>query len=253
MGSGSVDFESQSIEYVQSTHGCQNLHDPEGSTRWEQTPFAVYMTFPRGLGSGVTSRSRPWVRVPLDEYGSGVTLQAFLTSPDLLGFFASLSSPLTEMGSERIRGVATTEYSGSASLAAMYASAERSNPVLYSAPSSSVDLVPAATAIRITAQFWIDAKGRLRQIRASEPLYTAIYQDGSDTEGAAQAPAIATEGGTPATTLPDGTKISAEPLTHVAIRTLRQQDFDQVTVDLYDFGPRRIEVPSTSLISPLKH
>jgi hypothetical protein len=104
----------------------------------------------------------------------------------------------------------------------------------FSEPTSSVGLVPATAAISITAQFWIDAKGRLCQVRASEPLYTAIYQDGSDTEDASQAPAIA--------------QPSGKDLT---IRTLRQQGLAEVTVDLFDFGPKRIQVPSASLITPL--
>jgi hypothetical protein len=163
------------------------------------------------------------------EGGTGVAyLPDVLTSTHMLDVVDALIGKVHRSAQADVHGVAATEYKTHMTLASFYAAVSGS----FSRPSSwsGMALIPSATSITIPVTMWLDPMNRIVRLQATEPLYTAIYTDGSDQEEAVQADPV----GSPS----------------VGLRRLRQQSFSTTTVDIYDFGTAvHITAPPSSRIA----
>jgi hypothetical protein len=215
-GSGVVDYVQHATSTTMTTRGCQDLTPSwleNYQTKMIQVGGETFQTQPPGHGSP-TSNTRPWLVIEAAP-GPEPSLDSILTSPHMLDVLSALQGTVEPSGSVVLHGENVTKYAAHMTLASIYST------VSGGAPSQSVfgaPLVPAARSIVIPVTLWIDGANRLIRLQASEPLYTAVYADGSDTEGAAQAPA---RGGL------------SEAL---GIRRLRQQSSLLVRIDLSNFG-----------------
>jgi hypothetical protein len=176
------------------------------------------------------------------------SLRDLLTSSELLTFLYALPGPLTKVGPAHVGGVPVTEYSSSVSLAAIYALAEtRASDVFAGPPTPLVPgatLVPPANTITIAVRLWLDAHGRLRQLQATEPLFTGFYQDnGFEMERAVQLESMGLASGACLSSVPNAPHC---PITNHNLGKWYQQSFALVTVRLSNFGPTRIRTPSPS-------
>jgi hypothetical protein len=226
-GAGVVDYAHHAAATTMTTRGCQNLGAPWSRvpTKTIQIGANVFETLPPGHGSP-TSKKRPWVTEPADD--SPPSLSAVMTSPEMLDVLSALSGQVERSGSVVIHGVQTTRYSAHMTLASFYSAMSNRG-----SSNSSSGLVPPANTIVIPITVWVDAAHRLVRLQATEPLYTAVYEDGSDQELAVQAQAQGFSNGH-----------------FLGIRRLSQQSSSEVIVDLSNFGvPIHISPPSGSQIA----
>lgn len=257
-GSGVISFAASSLSYSKTLSGCQNLNSPV-QTQWRAVGNSVYETFPLPLAGAPTSSAKPWLAVSRHTYSTklvGGRLNDSMISTTPFQILKALTGSLRRLVDTSIGGVATTEYVGSATLASFDANGF---PGLTAAQVSANDngtqsaFVPQANTIPITVHVWIDAQGRVVQLEASEPLYTGVYTDGSDEEGATQIASTTTQGGGPRITLPNGRKIPPNPITHLRLRHLRRQSTEVVTVDFSDFGSAiAVAAPPMSKVTTYK-
>ena len=82
------------------------------------------------------------------------------------------------VGTSSVRGVTTTQYVDSASLASLQAATGGADSGPIGAPDPPLKQIP------IRVDIWIDAQHRVRQISTWEPYYTQNYSDGSSQGGA---------------------------------------------------------------------
>ncbi len=202
-GSGVLDLAHLRSAVTVSSPGCRSgngSYTQRGSYRNIQIGMSVYQTrLPQetwDYGSG-----KSWLLLP--QYTS-----AWLATDDPLRVLSAVSGPLMRVGASDVRGVATTEYVGSATLASMLAATQSGN----SGPIGTPD--PALKQIPIQVSVWVDPQRRVRQISTWEPLYTQ-----NDIGGASQ--------GGPYIVSSSSPKPAAPP---------RQQGYVQTTLDLWQFG-----------------
>ena len=170
--SGVLDLVHLRSAVTVSSPGCRSGsggYSERGSYRSIQIGTMLYQTRqPQeawDYGSG-----KSWLRVSQDS-------QAALSSADPLSILKAVAGPLMRVGGSYIRGVATTEYVDSASVASVQAvrGSARYGPI------GTPD--PPLTQIPIRVDVWIDVQHRVRQISTWEPYYTQNFADGS-SEGA---------------------------------------------------------------------
>jgi hypothetical protein len=219
---GSVNFVNQIMEYSTTSPGCPAVSDPLTI----QTPTATY----KDVGSNVspfvpTSSSRPWLLTPSSVPAGRFSVSSTMLTPDLAVLLSAVPGSLSGGHLALVDGVTTTEYQGTTTLALL----QRADPVFVSAEGES--LVPGASSIRIPVQFWINGKGRLVRVSASEPYYTQVYPLGG-------------KGGE---SLAGGAQVSttSKAVPSVAATTPpRQLGVAQATLTFTNFGPKAISLPS---------
>lgn len=223
-GHGTIDFAHRAMSVAMVTRGCGNLMRVDGPVRETQVGGKVFRTLPPGSGRP-TSRARPWL---LEAGAHGASLPGVLVSPHMLAVLDALAGNVKRVGPSVVHGVPTTIYEGQTTLAGFYRAVSGFFQV--PAAASGGSLVPSASSIRIDVTMWVDPAEQLVRLRAVEPLYTAVYANGSDEEGAAQADAVAPG--------------------DLGVRTLRQQSSLTVTVGLGRFGsPATISAPSPGTVT----
>jgi hypothetical protein len=215
-GTGVLDLVHLRSDVTVSSPGCGSVNGQSfgrGSYRSIQFGKSVYETRqPQETWNYGPNKS--WLVRPASQVG--------LTSADPLSILKDVSGPFMRIGTDSIRGVATTEYLDSASLA----SVQPATAVATSGPIGVPD--PPLKQIPIQVDVWIDGQHRVRQISTWEPYYTQNYTDGSSMGGSFIVPRSS-----PA---PD-----APP---------RQQGFVQTTLDLWQFGtPAHITPPPAARVA----
>jgi hypothetical protein len=202
-GSGSLDLVQQRSSVTVSSPGCHSLgekYSGHGTYRTIQIGSVVYQTRqPQEVWDYGPGKS--WLATP--NYSV-----AALASADPLSILKAVSGPFMKVGASYIRGVPTTEYVDSASLASVQTATGNAN----AGPIGIAD--PPLKQIPVVVNIWVDAHHKVRQISTWEPYYTQNYTNGASSGGAyiVQSP----------TPTPD-----APP---------RQQGFVQTTLDLWQFG-----------------
>jgi hypothetical protein len=163
---------------------------------------------------------KTWIKVP----SSAVALTHLATDEPLLVLNAVQGS-LQRVGTAYIRGVATTEYRGSATLQSLQAATHFVNYGPFGTPDPPLNQIP------VHINVWVDTANRLRQVSTWQPYYWVYFTDGSS------------EGGfylvLPTTGTPKGPP--------------RQKGFEATTLDLWSFGtPARISPPPTRAVAHRK-
>jgi hypothetical protein len=134
----------------------------------------------------------------------------------------AVSGPFMRVGASSVRGVATTEYVDSASVASLQAA---TGSAKYG-PIGTFD--PPLKQIPIVVNVWIDAQHRVRQMSTWEPYYTQ-----NNTNGSSQGGAYIVQSPTPTAAAPP-----------------RQQGFVQTTLDLWQFGtPAHVTPPPAAKVT----
>lgn len=200
-GSGVIDLVHMRSAVTVSSPGCHagdGSYSERGSYRTIEIGSALYQTRqPQEAWDYGAGKS--WLRT--SPYSQGE-----LSSADPLSVLKAVSGPFMRVGSSTIRGVATTEYVDSASVASVQAAGlTRYGPI------GTTD--PPLKQIPVQVDIWIDAEQRLRQVSTWEPYYTQNNADGSSEGGAYIVNPSPTADAPP-----------------------RQQGFVQTTLDLWQFG-----------------
>ena len=99
--------------------------------------------------------------------------------------------------------------------------------------SNHIPVVPTAESVPITVDYWTTDKSQVLRIHVTEPLYTGVYQDGSDTENAIQVP---TESPSAVVIAPGKPSPPVNALPTIPLKTLRQQSTFEMTLDFSSFG-----------------
>lgn len=195
-GHGPIDFVDHEVSFVESTTGCKDI-TPQSQTRWRSIDGVQYLTFDRAIPGAPTSAARPWARLPGISTTSGPAgggLSGVMTSNEPLRVLRALRGHLRWLGPRTLDGVPTVAYLGQATVASLEeATGARPVQLLPRSPAGS-RLDPAARTITIRFEIWVDGLDRVREVSASEPLYTGVYKGGSDTEEAAQVASVEESG-----------------------------------------------------------
>lgn len=223
-GSGTINFSTNEDSYSWSMSGCRT----DSSThQLMQVDGDSYMAGPDAVG---TSPARPWFEIPKAKHAlyfgiDGAGLQSVLTSPKALSLLHLPTSTWTAVGAKGNSTDKLTTYTNSITLAQFYSFAAADLGLgahLYRDP-----VVPDANSISISLREVLDQHGVVRQLSASEPLYTAIYQNGSNEKNANQADTLSPQGST-----------NGVPQPQVPIKQVIQQGSYTVSVRYFDYGTR---------------
>jgi hypothetical protein len=223
--SGTVSFTKHTSAYVMSTVGCREVNHSQtvrqiGNTSYENPPFIPV--------------AQAWTKTSVVPFMDEIPQRALLTTTHSLSILRIPSNDWSRIGSEQIGNTGTTEYANTITLAQFDANIVRLfGPKAISHPGPEA---PSASQIPISLHVWLDGQGRVVQVGIHEPLFTAVYQDGSDLEGAFQAVTLYTE---------------RSPAGSLAISRLRQQSFFEITLNFSDFGtPTSVIAPPRSQVFP---
>ena len=177
---GSVDFARQVMSYSSVDRSCPVIPRPLTIL----TPTATYERFGSTIAPGIgTDASTPWLESPATLQDPGFSVVSTMLYPDLGALLRAVPGPLVRGRTAVIGGVSSTEYRGTTTLARL----EDSSGV---APTAAVR--PDAASIVVPIGIWVDARGRITRVTASEPIFSDRYTDGS-TQTAAQVSATSTE------------------------------------------------------------
>lgn len=219
-GNGIIDLVHPSAAITVTESGCLP-GGPVGtdSYRAVQVGNLLFQTDqPHEAGDFPPGKS--WLKIP----PSAMDLAHLATDEPLLVLNAVRGS-LHRIGTAYIRGVATTEYQGSATLKSLQAATNFVNYGPFGTPDPPLDQIP------IHIKVWLDAANRVRQITTWQPQYTLYFTDGSS------------EGG-PYVVRPTTAKPKGPP---------RQQGYMETTLDLWRFGtPARISPPPVRAVAQPK-
>ena len=213
-GSGTIDFASHKIAFI-STQTLEGIGSPKSTPIREVEVGGVFYSFSADLEKGMTRQAiqlmgplarKPWLAESSKAGGS--SLRTVLTSADLLDILQALSGSVRATGQTTIGGTSVTEYESHTTLAAFLAVTKRGFGPPF-APNGG-PLVPNAHGIAIPVRLWLDSDHRLVQLQATEPLYAGTYLGNSGQR--------------------------AEQVPSSYLKSLRQQGFITVTVNLSDFG-----------------
>lgn len=108
-----------------------------------------------------------WLSVELGQLGQGGTNQGLVNGGEVtqsLAYLRGVSSKVTKVGTDTVRGTQTTEYKATIDLAKV--AARQSNQ----AAKRSVGRLEQLVGRRLPVQVWLDEQGRLRQERVSTPV-----------------------------------------------------------------------------------
>jgi hypothetical protein len=181
-GSKTPPFCSFPSQMVETTAAQYNSTTYQGTSCWT-VPTGSKRNSPR---KEVISRgpvaSKPWSEVPVSELAEFVGVNDLPMSARPLAVVSVLTGRVMKIGPSEVNGTPATEYTGTTTLAAIQRIAGF-HPVLTSRQGS---LAPASASIRVRETIWLDARGRILQLVASEPLFTAIQRSGSSETGATQ-------------------------------------------------------------------
>ena len=222
-GHGTIDLSAHSADYAATTTGCR------AGTYTQKFRFVGGNVFEDVLGSrGMPSPvfdpyAKTWTELRPEGLFGG--LREVMTSAQPLSILQAAPHGWRTVPSEGT----DTEYANTITLAQLYREATRtfgSSGVLgYSSPA-----VPSADVIHIAVRSWLDRAGRVIGISAEEPLFTAVYQDGSDEENASQVQTT-----------------TIDNFHTVALRRLKQQGSFEITDRFSAFGiEAHIGPPPTS-------
>ncbi|MDA8309745.1 MAG: hypothetical protein M0Z46_03885 [Actinomycetota bacterium] len=254
-GHGVLDFADDNAAFVETTTGCKDI-TPQTSTRWRSIHGVAYVTFPKNIPGGPTSASRPWAALPATGPASVAAdgeLGGLIPLNEPLRLLAALQGHVRRIGRRELHGVATVAYAGHATLASVEATNGFGRDLAPAPASKGARLEPAAATIPIQIEVWLDAADRVRQVVATELLYTGIYKGGSDMEDAAQVPTIETIGEghslAPPTAGTTGVRIPHMRILHLPLVRLRQQSDLQLQLSIAGFGrPAHLVAPPSGRV-----
>ena len=170
-GSGSQGHISgQGLISFQRKAGSLNLSIPSAGTTQLRILFPdLYLHLPRRARGRVPGH-KPWLEINLDkvaqaEYGASFSELTFQDPTQRLSYLEGVSAKgIKRAGTATIRGVATTHYKVTVSLAKM---AAQRGPKAQKAVKKLEAKLHTST---IPAEVWVDHKGRVRQLRYEFPL-----------------------------------------------------------------------------------
>jgi hypothetical protein len=223
-GAGTVNFSTDAVSYSWGMSGCRT---DSAIHQFMQVGGDTYIAGPGAVG---TSSTQPWFEIPKAKHGlyfgvDGAGLQSVLTSPKALAILHVPTSAWTLGSAKSATSDESTTYTNTITLAQLYLFA--STQLGLGAPLYRDPVVPDANAISISLREVVGGHGEVRQLSASEPLYTAVYQDGSNERNADQADTLSTQGSG------GGVQQSQVP-----IKQLIQNGFYTVTINYFDYGSR---------------
>ncbi len=166
-GAGFVDLNGQK--------GRLSLEIPEVGGRLDQlfVGRVLYMHFPRALAEQLP-RGKRWIKIDLERAlrQNGIDLGALqsMTANDPASQIAQLRGAidLERVGSETVRGTATTHYKAVVDLRKVAAEAPASQRA---AARRSVDrIIELSGRSKVPTDVWIDAAGRVRRMRVSQRI-----------------------------------------------------------------------------------
>ncbi len=223
---GSMDFVNHIMKYSTSIPGCPSDEEPLITI---QTPAATYKDIRIPVGA---SASRPWLQTPSTVGAPVFSVGDAMLSADLATLLSAVTGPLVVGPSATIKGISTTEYRGSTTLAAL----QRDDPLFVPATGAGVSFVPDAASIKIPVQLWIDSKDQLVRASATEPYYIQAYPLGSEGgQALASGPQVST------------TSNGVPPV--AATTPPKLEGVARATLTLTDFSSKVIGLPSPSAIA----
>lgn len=234
-GTGSIDLVEHSLASTAANRGCADLVPSRGkgaergeAERWIKGVLYTLQPTP----SGTTH----WSVVPRGRLASvlGINpLLSLLTSPWSLSVVTLARGSEHRSGTTSIEGQPVIEYAGVTTLLAVE---NQLNSVLDTesirlAPGDGSSLVPTSGSVPISVVFWTNEENQVLRIQVSEPLFTGVYQNGSDIEIAIQVPTetLSIVGLVPGKPIP-------RIVPNVPVRVLRQQSSFEMTLSFSSFG-----------------
>jgi hypothetical protein len=232
-GVGSIDLVGHSLAFTTVTRGCNvtfSRRQEEEADRWINGVLYLAEQTPGG--------STYWTSVPRSQIGSYLgfnPLQSLLTSPWALSVVNLQGGSEHRIGTGAISGQPVIEYAGVSTLLAVENELKSLVDTESVTPTSSDHgpVVPTAGSVPISVDSWRNDKNQILRIQVTEPLYTGVYRDGSDTENAVQVPTA----GLSAVAVAPGKPIPpVDAVPTVPLRALRQQSSFEMTLDFSSFG-----------------
>jgi hypothetical protein len=229
-GTGSIDLVEHSLSFITVTRGCSDLipRQAKGAERWIQGVLYTLQTAPDGTAH--------WTVVPRRSLASVLgfnPLQALLNSPWALSVANLARRSEHRSGSTSINGEPVIKYAGVTTLLAVEGQLESvlDAKSISLAPGDDSSVVPTPDSVPISVALWTNQENQILRIQVTEPLYTGVYRNGSDTENAIQVPAdtLSTVGLVPGKPVP-------RAVPNVPLRTLRQQSSFEMTLSFSSFG-----------------
>jgi hypothetical protein len=163
---------------------------------------------------------KTWLKVPV----SAGDLEHLATDQPLLVLNA-VEGPLQRVGTAYIRGVATTEYRGTATLQSLQTATHVVNYGPFGTPDPPLNQIP------VHINVWIDAGNRLRQVSTWQPQYVLYFTDGSS----------------------EGGPYLVQPTTGTPKGPPHQKGYQATTLDLWNYGtPARISPPPARTVEQPK-
>ena len=188
-GTGTIDFRTNSIGLSLANHGVGLCGGPF-FLQMRQLGPVLYTTDP-STRHVLTSPGKPWLKTPwtspevVPGFGNG-GIRAGAEASFIFTALDSLRSPVTPMGTMTLHGSKVSGYRGTATLADLQSASQaqaRATGVSFENLQPPGGSIPPAAGIPIAVAFWLDSHGRIRQVSASEALYTLNYADGSGAIG----------------------------------------------------------------------
>jgi hypothetical protein len=201
-GKGIINLVRPSAAVTVTESGCLP-GGPAGASQYHvvQVGGSVFQT--RQPHEADNFSGKTWLKVP----SSAMDL-AHLASDEPLLVLNAVQGQLQRTGTAYIRGVATTEYRGSATLQSLQTATHFVNYGPFGTPDPPLNRIP----VRINV--WVDGSNRLRQISTWQPQYVLYFTDGSSEGGPyLVAPTTGTPKGPP-----------------------NQRGYEATTLDLWRFG-----------------
>jgi hypothetical protein len=188
-GIGVIGFTNDSIG-LHLANGAGSCGSP-WAMQERQIGSVLYQTdpsLPRGV---LTSPGRPWLKTPwatpaaLPIYGHGGVVPG-TTADFVFTVLRALRGPVNRIRTTSLHGITMTGYRATMTLRQLQVASHvqsRSSGATLEDLTASPNSLPPAVDIPISVVLWIDSSGRIRQLRATEPVYALNYKDGSGVLG----------------------------------------------------------------------
>ncbi len=258
--SGVVDFAVQRLLLIRPASTCGPLGANPSTTRAEVAGRKVFFYSPSVSASNrqvffyaPSATSQPtgpsvWHAL-LVPAGSGAAIYAEpigrAVSPAPWRVLAALRGAVHVVGHTAIRGVATTEYRGDASLASLVAAYPSIPDTIVGVASRTPlsRLTPSASKVHVPVLIWLDAEHRLRRLELSEPDFEAKIPDARDAW-------IAGFDLRRTVSVPRNPNHPGGRLVTVHLAHVRVIGTAKVAIELYDFAtPVHISEPRTTHVA----
>lgn len=165
-GSGAFDYRRRVGRLAMTMDGLGGMQEI-------LTPDAIYLRMPDSVSGVLASAGRPWLRMRLSAFKSaGVDMSKLMnanggTDPSAMLKVLSRTTGVHRDGTDRVRGVKTTRYSGSATMLDMLRAEGLRSAVNFS------KLPPGMGTAQVRLSVWVDAAGMARQM--SMHIDMALY------------------------------------------------------------------------------